>query len=97
MENYYKIIIKKGEINLGENYVFNLKRLSVITNTIKWTGLNKDTVLNFNYTKIYKEPDNIIEEGIVGLGAGEPYDNIINNGTAIINLTINICRGLDLF
>ena len=69
----------------------------MITNTIKWTGLNKDTVLNFNYTKIYKEPDNIIEEGIVGLGAGEPYDNIINNGTAIINLTINICRGLDLF
>ena len=29
LENYYKIIIKKGEINLGENYVFNLKRLSV--------------------------------------------------------------------
>lgn len=54
-------------------------------------------MLNFNYTKIYKEPDNIIEEGIVGLGAREPYDNIINNGTAIINLTINICRGLDLF
>ena len=29
LENYYEIIIKKGEINLGENYVFNLKRLSV--------------------------------------------------------------------
>ena len=112
----------EDSIILGENYVFNLKNLSVnetgsdkfevefqisdishngvydnITNTIKWTGLNRDTVLTFNYIKVYKELNNIIQDGIGGSAAGEPYDNIINTGTTIINLTVSISRGVDLF
>lgn len=77
---------------ISHNGVYNS-----LTNTIKWTGLNKDSVLTFNYIKIYKEPEDISGASIGRLAAGDQYDNIVNTGTVTVNLTVNVSRGLDLF